>query len=190
MPGITNPAEEYFKDGLWGWVATAWKKLVATAGGALHIYIAGQAADVEVKQATPADLLVGVCTWDGAEWKRQPHIFGYSARYAELEYEDGVAAGDRLLTFSTVGEGQVRVVTQFSAYCDANNPTLVRFAIYDGSTNWQVDAVPYPTADCNVVCRNTLILKKDDRLRVSFVGCTGGEDVRAVANGYDMALDE
>lgn len=27
MPGITDPAEEYFKDGLWGWDGSAWRKL-------------------------------------------------------------------------------------------------------------------------------------------------------------------
>lgn len=27
MTGITNPAEEYFKDGAWGWDGTAWRKL-------------------------------------------------------------------------------------------------------------------------------------------------------------------
>ena len=27
MPGITNPTEEYFKDGTWGWDGTAWRKL-------------------------------------------------------------------------------------------------------------------------------------------------------------------
>lgn len=27
MPGITNPAEPYFKDGVWGWDGSAWHKL-------------------------------------------------------------------------------------------------------------------------------------------------------------------
>jgi len=27
MSGITNPAEPYFKDGLWGWDGTVWRKL-------------------------------------------------------------------------------------------------------------------------------------------------------------------
>ena len=26
MPGITNPTEEYFKDGTWGWDGTRWRK--------------------------------------------------------------------------------------------------------------------------------------------------------------------
>ena len=27
MPGVTNPAEEFFKDGTWGWDGTQWHKL-------------------------------------------------------------------------------------------------------------------------------------------------------------------
>lgn len=27
MPGITNPAEPYFKDGIWGWDGSVWRKL-------------------------------------------------------------------------------------------------------------------------------------------------------------------
>ena len=27
MPGITDPAEAYFKDGLWGWDGSVWRKL-------------------------------------------------------------------------------------------------------------------------------------------------------------------
>jgi len=39
MPGITNPAEEYFKDGQWGWdaVAGAWVKLLVDADGRLIV---------------------------------------------------------------------------------------------------------------------------------------------------------
>jgi len=52
MPGITNPAEEYFKDGQWGWDGTQWRKsalpfgytaqvlaqvLVASAAGGTNI---------------------------------------------------------------------------------------------------------------------------------------------------------
>lgn len=83
MPGITNPAEVYFKDGLWGWVTNAWKQLVATADGALHIQFVGQEADVEVKQTTPADLTPGVCGWDGDSWQKLPMVWGYSAIWDE-----------------------------------------------------------------------------------------------------------
>ena len=32
MSGITNPTEQYFKDGVWGWDETAWRKLAMLWG--------------------------------------------------------------------------------------------------------------------------------------------------------------
>jgi len=37
MPGITDPAQEFFKDGLWGWVTDQWKKLIGDAAGHLQV---------------------------------------------------------------------------------------------------------------------------------------------------------
>lgn len=32
MAGITDPAEDYFKDGIWGWNGSAWRKLALIPG--------------------------------------------------------------------------------------------------------------------------------------------------------------
>lgn len=37
MGGITDPAQEFFKDGLWGWVTDQWKKLIGDAAGHLQV---------------------------------------------------------------------------------------------------------------------------------------------------------
>ena len=37
MSGPTDPAEEHFDKGLWGWVTDTWKKLVADAAGHLQV---------------------------------------------------------------------------------------------------------------------------------------------------------
>lgn len=39
MSGITDPTEEYFKDGLWGWVTDQWKKLIGDDAGHLQVDI-------------------------------------------------------------------------------------------------------------------------------------------------------
>jgi len=52
MPGITDPGEEYFKDGLWGWVTSAWKKLIADAAG--HLQVDVVASDLPAGGATAA----------------------------------------------------------------------------------------------------------------------------------------
>jgi len=50
MPGITDPSEEYFKDGIWGWVDPAWEKLVADAAGHLQVDVVASG----LSAATPA----------------------------------------------------------------------------------------------------------------------------------------
>jgi len=70
MPEVTNPAEEYFKDGLWAWDATnsKWIKVVADpATGYLKIDIG---AEIEVGQTDPDDLRAGVYVWDGGVWRK------------------------------------------------------------------------------------------------------------------------
>lgn len=66
MPGITDPAEEYFKDGLWAWdpAAEAWLKLVIDPSTNKLTVEVGD--DFEVHQAAPADMCVGLHAWNTA----------------------------------------------------------------------------------------------------------------------------
>jgi len=54
--GITNPGEQYFKDGTWGWNGTAWVKagvLLAYKGQVLEqVYVANAAAGANVLRAS------------------------------------------------------------------------------------------------------------------------------------------
>jgi len=48
MPGITDPNQEYFKDGTWHWDGTEWRK------GGLAFEYAGQVLDSEIVASAPA----------------------------------------------------------------------------------------------------------------------------------------
>jgi len=64
MPGITNPTEEYFKDGLWGWDGTRWRK-----AGLLFSYTAqilGQTIDTTA--STGVNDLLGGAVPAGEVW--------------------------------------------------------------------------------------------------------------------------
>lgn len=50
--GITNPAEEYFKDGVWGWDGTVWHKL-----GLIWGYSAAWAEDLSVAMTSDASFV-------------------------------------------------------------------------------------------------------------------------------------
>jgi len=190
MPGITNPAEEYFKDGLWGWVSTAWKKLVATAGGALHIQFAGQEADVEVTQTAAADLTPGVCGWDGNSWQKLPMLWGYSGVYAEVVSELTAVAPDDSINGTAVDPGEVWVVKGLSAQ-DANNAftTLTLGFNHDGAWHWVKRQTTIAVGEI-VVWDGEVILDAGDYVHASFAGVTANDDLYLYVWGYKMKVAE
>lgn len=190
MSGITNPAEEYFKDGLWGWVATAWKKLVATAGGALHIQFAGQEADVEVKQTTPADLTPGICGWDGAAWRKLPLMWGYSETYYEAESQVTTGVGDYTLTASTVPNGEVWVITNVLAFNQATVNSFIALKVYDGANTFEFRRKAGPAVDEEVIFNGSLALSSGARVRGVFYGCGATETITMHLFGYKMKIAE
>lgn len=190
MPGITNPAEEYFKDGLWGWVSTAWKKLVATAGGALHIQFAGQEVDVEVKQTTPADLTPGVCGWDGSAWQKLPLVFGYTGRVAE--YKTGVAdgAGHAVASTTAVDAGEIHVLQVVSASHNAGAAKGIEiyhvvagasapliFTTATASGMWEIAVVE-------------VVLAQGDQITAYAIAPGDGKSVYMHVRGYAMKIAE
>lgn len=64
MPGITDPSEEYFKDGIWGWNGSAWRK----AG--LHFSYSDQVLGqvVETNAAAGTNTLSGSSPAAGEIW--------------------------------------------------------------------------------------------------------------------------
>lgn len=128
MSGITDPAEEYFKDGIWGWVTDAWEKLVADASGFLQINIAAQDIDVEVTQDTPDDLRVGLYGWNDGAWRKLTILWGYSSRWAENVIGTAVGAGNALAKTAAVAADYVYRLQYFSINHDAgaNKEVLIR----------------------------------------------------------------
>lgn len=190
MSGITNPAEEYFKDGLWAWnpVGKVWLKLIIDPlTNQLSVAVNN---DVEVHQTTPADLTPGICSWDGDYWRRQPLIWGYSSDYGEFEIANDVAAGDRDLTFSQAAADEVWVIDTFIAWADQGNPTTVEFMMYAGGAEQVVGIAAYPVAFLSVSPVTPLHVPPDGYLKVRFKDCVAGDDIRASATGYKMKIAE
>lgn len=190
MSGVTDPAEEYFKNGLWAWVTDQWKKLVGDDDGHLQVDVVTTPADVEIKQTTAADLTPGVMGWDGAAWHKLAMVFGYSDRYSEAESEDDVSAATHYLSFSTVPDGEVWVVTAYTAYCTTANPTSVRLGVIQGGVEIMLAQQKPVTAGLLLAMSGQLILKKDDYLRAGFTSCALNDDIRAFACGYKMKVAE
>ncbi len=58
--GITDPTEEYFKDGVWGWdtVQQKWRKVLVYASGYLHVASAGTDTYLEEIHKTVTDPVI------------------------------------------------------------------------------------------------------------------------------------
>lgn len=190
MPGITNPAEEYFKDGVWGYVTTAWKKLVATAGGALHIQFAGQEADVEVKQTTPADLTPGVCGWDGSAWHKLPLVWGFYDTYSEVESASNVAAGDVTMNFSPVPAGEIWVVQHFTLRPSQVNASRITLRAVVGGLVIILKNTVTPAVHQALSVHYDVVLAENDRLQAFAAGASLNDDFYAYACGYKMKIAE
>lgn len=64
MPGITDPSEEYFKDGSWGWSGSAWRK-----SGLLFSYTASAMQSVfDANASTGVNTLLGTAVPAGEVW--------------------------------------------------------------------------------------------------------------------------
>lgn len=168
MPGITNPAEEYFKDGLWGWASTLWEKLVSS-GGRLFTALHG---------------------WDGDSWQKLPMLWGYSDVWRDAKSATDVTAGDDVITFTVVDTGEVVVITNFCLRCSQANADRVELRAYvDGLAillRSRATLVAWDSIDvqCNVV------LNVDDYLAFYYKGASAGDDFYAYACGYKMEVAE
>jgi len=168
MPGITNPAEVYFKDGIWAWATNTWEKLISS-GGILYNALHG---------------------WDGDSWQKLPMVWGYSDRYVQALSSLGVAAGTRALTFTSPSAGEVWVITHWVTWTSAATPASFNFYLHNTAGYQQLQKSPNPGANTSVVCEGEIILKATDYLYAEFPSCAGGEDIYSSACGYKMKIAE
>jgi hypothetical protein len=165
---ITDPSEQYFKDGLWGWTGTLWEKLKAFSN------------------------LLGIAShgWDGSVWRKEPIRLGFSSQYLELETDTGT--GSLLsLTFSIVPSGELWVVEAFTTFpVDGDHPTPAFLSVYDGSNDHLFARVPSLSRNTMLAAETPLFLVAGDRLRVLFASGISGNEYRAYANGRKVLIAE
>jgi len=190
MPGITNPDEEYFKDGLWAWdpAGAKWLKLIIDPlTNQLSVAVNN---DAEIHQTTPADLTPGICGWDGSAWHKLPLVWGYSDRW--VEYAMGVAtgAGDAVAATAAVGAGYVYVLQSAAVYHNAGANKYVE--IYVGTPGaycpvYQNSALPSGTWG---VAAPSAVLKYEDTAFCVCVTPGDGKQVLLRVWGYKMKIAE
>lgn len=152
----------------------------------LGVKIQSQAADVEVKQTTPADLRSLSYGYVGGEIAQQPLVFGVS--YAWTEWLGGTqsGAGQYEATTAPVPAGYVYVLQKFfiqnasgargSAFLrvyDGTNPYYMAYST--GLATWEPLLLPGP-----------FVLIQGHNAAITMNTCLDGDDVRGGAWGYKM----
>jgi len=190
MSGITNPAEEYFKDGGWAWdpAGSEWLKLVIDP--LTNRLVIDHPGDLEVVQPVPNDLRVGNYGWDGAAWHKTPMLWGYSEVYSEREVADNVAAGNVIMTFSTVPEGEIWVITHFSGYSFQANATAATFQAVTSLAPLHLKRTGAIVVNESIEAQCPFVLVKDEYLLISWTAAAAGDDFRGYAMGYKMKVAE
>jgi len=168
MPGITNPAEVYFKDGIWSWATSTWEKLVSS-GGRLFTALHG---------------------WDGSAWRKLPLVFGYSGQYAEREAATDVSAGTVTMDFSKPLAGEIWVVQSIATYSHQASATSCFIAAWVAGVLVPLMYHANPGAYRSMEVVTPVILKYNDFIRCEWYSAAANDDFVAGAMGYKMKIAE
>ena len=168
MSGITNPAEEYFKDGIWGWVSTAWEKLVSS-GGRLFTALHG---------------------WDGSAWRKLPLIWGYSDRMEESVSDTETTTADEEVSTTPVPAGEVHVVQAACVRWIGASCTGIQIQAVGGGTYAMLYETLSPVSGSWYMWSGEMVLKQGDRFRAPFTGLTAGDNIYLRVWGYKMKIAE
>ena len=140
MTGITNPTEEYFKDGTWGWDGTQWRK----AG--LPLWYRGQVAEqvTNTNAAAGANTLTGSTVPADEVWIIQiTEAIDLNTTLAELEIrwnasgvwltlasEVSVTANHWVIVFSQITLAPGNYLAAYFNSCTAGDDLYLRYAGY------------------------------------------------------------
>lgn len=114
-------------------------------------------------------------------------LFGYQDRYFEQDTEDTTETGIVTKTLSTVQDGEIWVIQSIWGQND-DQAARVLFELYDGANYIRIHDVTQTGVGHAVRVHGTWVLKKDDRVRVLFVGTVATNTLWWGAWGYKMKI--
>jgi len=188
MSGPTDPAEEHFDKGLWGWASTTWEKLMSTGTGLLKVQVGGQDADVEVVQQAPADLAVGLHGYDGTSWQRLGMLFGYYDRWVEDWAGTVGIAGTYAVNSSAVPAGYIYILQAASLQNNGGARGSIKIYLRTGGTYVAIGKLVAPGQYDPAIFDGSVVLKAGDFVRGDQESCLVGDGMFGGVWGYKMKL--
>lgn len=114
-------------------------------------------------------------------------LFGYQDRWLEEVVDLNAVAPDTHVLTAQVPPGEIWILQAASAQNNMRGQQI-RFQVYDGTTVARFSVQTSSAAGVPVAWSGTITLKEDDRIRVSFMLCTAGDDLYVWLMGYKMKI--
>lgn len=111
-------------------------------------------------------------------------IFPYEERWQDKAASDGTNEHD----FAKVDPRRTRVITHMAAYNDVSACTFIYLKHNVRGVDLVDAGAVAPLIGEVVNLPSPITLGADDYMLVSFEGCTSGDDLYAVVNGYEIIL--
>lgn len=92
------------------------------------------------------------------------------------------------LVFGQIDPGRIMVITHLSGYNDTNACTRIRVGYFNNLRFCWVRTVPAPLVTETVEFNGRIYLREGMYPAVRFEGCTAGDDLYAILNGYWLKL--
>lgn len=188
--GPTNPAEEHFRRGLWGWATSTWVKLIATAGGILKVHVAEQTGFLTVRQTVASYLVNSGYGWTGSAWRKLPMLWGYSSHFAESVTGTASGAGDAATSTTAVSAGEVFVLQHITATHSAATAKVLYSTVDVGAVSMamshELSAIPGLT----YFWSGSLLLPEGAQVKAGVVSPGDGKQVVLTVWGYKMSIAE
>lgn len=159
MGGITDPAEEYFKDGVWGWdsAAEAWKKLEATPSGYLPVVAPGG-----------------------------DRLFSVEDVIVDKKVTTNASAGWNVLDHTAVPSGKLWVVTNIVATNESSAIARITLRLMRNSTVANINILLLPAIYDACTYQGYMVLEEEDKISTGFSVCVAGDTLRSHVLAFQM----
>jgi len=166
-----------------------WQVLECTEDGYLQVRLQEVNGTVLIQQVMPSLLQPGINTHDGATWRKQPLIWGYTDRWAGTDSIADAVAGANTITLPAVPAGSVYVLQALTGL-NVNSICSMRFRVKSVAVACTLTTFAnQPAATVAAKDYTGLPLKEGDQAQIIFEGCTVNDDLYMVAWGYKMRVN-
>ena len=165
-----------------------YRPVAVDSSGRLIIVGPGTGGALDVAQATPDSLRVGVYGRYSGAWQRQPLAFGFSAGYFQFD-STAAAAGTNTIGGTAVPANTLRVLTGVHGVDQTSAVTRLTVAVVNGGNNNRLKMNNGGAAFTHIDWQGQAFMLPGDIPRLIYEGCTLADALRTTFYGYDMLLN-